>query len=118
MNVSSSANLVSPFRFSDFNFVEGQTIPEKELPRRNLPDYLYEERDGFPVMVAYRASKTANLLFTVSLNQRLRASGIRSFGVNPGSKSNRTIPFYPALIGELIAQDVLSDLSEKQDHAS
>lgn len=103
VNVSSSANLVSPFRFSDYNFVEGQTIPKNELPRKNLPDYLYEEHDGFPGMVAYGASKTANLLFTVALNQRLRASGIRSFGVNPGGRSSRIIPCHPALIGELIA---------------
>ncbi|KAI1502303.1 hypothetical protein F5X99DRAFT_379763 [Biscogniauxia marginata] len=83
INVSSSAHMISPMRFGDYNF-EGKTLPQHEQPRRNLPEYLYETQGGFPGVVAYGASKTANILFTVALNERLRSSGIRSFAVNPG----------------------------------
>ncbi|KAI5928660.1 hypothetical protein F4810DRAFT_705596 [Camillea tinctor] len=84
INVSSSAHMISPMRFSDYNF-EGKTLlPQREQPRKNLPEHLYEKQGGFPGMVAYGASKTANVLFAVALNERLRSSGIRSFAVNPG----------------------------------
>ncbi|CAJ2506994.1 Uu.00g081800.m01.CDS01 [Anthostomella pinea] len=83
VNVSSSAHVISPFRFSDYNF-EGKPLPQREQPRKNLPDHLYEQHDGFPGMVAYGASKTANILFSVALNERLLPSGIRSYAVNPG----------------------------------
>ncbi|KAI1636700.1 hypothetical protein F4809DRAFT_641248 [Biscogniauxia mediterranea] len=84
INVSSSAHMISPIRFSDYNFESKTSLPQREQPRKNLPEHLYEQQGGFPGMVAYGASKTANVLFTVALNERLRSSGIQSFAVNPG----------------------------------
>ena len=83
VNVTSTGNFVSPFRFSDYNF-EGKPLAPDEQPRRNLPKHIYQEYDGFPGVIAYGASKTANVLFSVALNDRLRSKGIRSFAVHPG----------------------------------
>jgi NAD(P)-dependent dehydrogenase (short-subunit alcohol dehydrogenase family) len=48
-------------------------------------DDLNWERRPYDKFVAYGASKTANLLFMVGLDQRLRADGVRAFSVNPGA---------------------------------
>ncbi|KAH9900633.1 hypothetical protein F4778DRAFT_152637 [Xylariomycetidae sp. FL2044] len=83
INVSSSAYLISPMRFSDYNF-EGKPLASDEQPRKNLPAHLYAEIDGFPGTIAYGVSKTANILFCVALNDRLGSRGIRSLAVYPG----------------------------------
>ncbi|KAI1485692.1 hypothetical protein F5X96DRAFT_682614 [Biscogniauxia mediterranea] len=84
INVSSSAHMISPIRFSDYNFEAKASLPQREQPRKNLPEHLYEQQGGFPGMVASGASKMASVLFTVALNERLRSSGIQGFAVNPG----------------------------------
>ncbi len=43
------------------------------------------ERGPYDKFKAYGAAKTANVLFTVALDARFRASGIRSFAVHPGT---------------------------------
>ncbi len=63
VNVSSAANGVSAVRFDDPNFGEGK---------------------NFESFTAYAQSKTANLLFTLSLAQKLGSKGLRSIGVDPG----------------------------------
>lgn len=85
VNVSSSGHRISPVRFRDYNF-EGRNVPTDQLPRKGLPDWVTETVDGFPGMVAYGMSKTANVLFSVGLKRRL---GIQSFAVDPGSESPR-----------------------------
>ncbi|GAA3960456.1 SDR family NAD(P)-dependent oxidoreductase [Mucilaginibacter dorajii] len=63
VNVSSYGHQMAPFNFDDPNFVNRD----------------YETLQG------YGQSKTANNLFTVELDHRGKAFGIRSFSVHPGS---------------------------------
>jgi NAD(P)-dependent dehydrogenase (short-subunit alcohol dehydrogenase family) len=63
INVSSYGHQMAPFNFDDPNF-------------NNRP---YETLQG------YGQSKTANNLFTVELDHRGKAVGVRSFAVHPGS---------------------------------
>lgn len=95
VNVSSSAHRISPMRFSDINFDEyvkgpkqGQiAVPEKERPHPKNPAWtMARSDDGFPGMVAYGVSKTANILFTVELNRRLASKGVQSFALHPGGE--------------------------------
>ena len=85
VNLTSTGNYASPFRFSDYNF-EGKHLAPDEEPPKYLPKFLYEECDGFLGVMAYCASKTANVLFSLALNDRLHSSGIRSFAVHPGGE--------------------------------
>lgn len=102
VNVSSSGHRISPVRFSDYNFEhvdderddhrdkktqeEPIGIPADELPHKSNPAWVLAAIDGFPGTVAYGASKSANILFTVALKRRLRSQGIESFAVDPGSE--------------------------------
>lgn len=63
INVSSFGHQMAPFNFEDPNFV-------------NRP---YETLQG------YGQSKTANNLFTVELDKRGKAFGVRAYAVHPGS---------------------------------
>jgi len=47
-------------------------------------DDLHYERRDYDKWQAYGQSKSANVLFTVELDRRLRAKGVRSFAVHPG----------------------------------
>lgn len=49
----------------------------------DLEDPGWEHRD-YDKFAAYGASKTANVLFTVELDRRLKARGVRSYAVHPG----------------------------------
>lgn len=49
----------------------------------DLEDPNFESRPYDP-WVSYACSKTANILFTVALDKRLKAKGVRSFAVHPG----------------------------------
>lgn len=63
VNVSSAAHRGSVVHFEDINFNEGKN---------------YEK------FLAYAQSKSANLLFSVGLTQKLGGKNLRSFGVDPG----------------------------------
>lgn len=97
INITSTAQRISPMRFSDYNFdneVDGPkrgkiAIPAGEQPSPRLAAWiLARSADGFPGMVAYGQSKTANVLFTVALKRRLADKGIESFAVHPGGEFN------------------------------
>jgi len=47
-------------------------------------DDLHYERRDYDKWQAYGQSKSANVLFTVELDRRLQAKGVRSFAVHPG----------------------------------
>ncbi|RFU72832.1 oxidoreductase [Trichoderma arundinaceum] len=64
VNVSSGGHFFSGIRHADVNFDEGKT---------------YEK------WTAYGQSKTANILFSISLAKRLGERGLLSFSLNPGS---------------------------------
>lgn len=63
INVSSFGHQISPFHFDDPNFMNRQ----------------YETLQG------YGQSKTANNLFTVELDHRGKACGVRAFSLHPGA---------------------------------
>ena len=53
------------------------------------------DRGAYSAWAAYGQSKTANILFTVSLNQRFRSQGLLALAVDPGdvqSDLNRHVP--------------------------
>jgi NAD(P)-dependent dehydrogenase (short-subunit alcohol dehydrogenase family) len=74
VNLSSRGHHISPVVFEDINF---------------------ENREYDPFL-AYGQSKTANVLFTVSLDERGKADNIRAFAVHPGAildtELSRSIP--------------------------
>jgi NAD(P)-dependent dehydrogenase (short-subunit alcohol dehydrogenase family) len=63
VNLSSAGHRLSPFRFEDPLF----------------------EKDDYNKWVAYGQAKTANVLFSVALDERFKDRGIRSFAVHPGA---------------------------------
>ena len=54
-----------------------------KLSNVNLEDPNYQNRD-YDKWVAYGESKSANILFSVGLDQRLKDRGVRSLAVHPG----------------------------------
>ncbi|KAF4456090.1 oxidoreductase [Fusarium austroafricanum] len=63
VNVSSNGHSLGPIRFPDPHFSDGE---------------IYDE------WAAYGQSKTANMLFSVSLAQKLGSRGLQSYSLNPG----------------------------------
>ncbi|PYI00451.1 short-chain dehydrogenase [Aspergillus sclerotiicarbonarius CBS 121057] len=63
VNLTSTAYLITPIRFGDWNFSEGKE---------------YDHWTG------YGQSKTANILFAYGLSQRLKDRGIAAVAVHPG----------------------------------
>jgi NAD(P)-dependent dehydrogenase (short-subunit alcohol dehydrogenase family) len=42
--------------------------------------------DGYNGWVAYGQAKSANILFSIGLNERLREKGVATYAVHPGCK--------------------------------
>ena len=87
VNVASNGHRYSPVRFSDINWEKAQN----EIPKEEWLDYDFlKARVSVPTaqpyipMAAYGVSKTANILFAVSLDQKLEPLGIRSLAPHPG----------------------------------
>lgn len=89
INVSSMATMVSPLRFSDLN-CEKPTLelPEDEKPNLGLMKtaaLVVDETMSYIPMGAYGQSKTANVLYSVALNEKLYANfGVASIAIHPG----------------------------------
>ncbi|PVH86419.1 NAD(P)-binding protein [Cadophora sp. DSE1049] len=64
VNVSSLLYQFSPVRFDDYNFSNGAT---------------------FNTWEAYGQSKTANILFSVALAEKLASKGVKSYSIHPGN---------------------------------
>ncbi|KAK7958000.1 Short-chain dehydrogenase/reductase SDR [Apiospora saccharicola] len=85
VNLSSQGHRCSPVRFHDIN-IEGKEVPEEEkMPSYMPPTFTRKNEDGYMPIAAYGQSKSANILFTVGLQKRLKSRGIASFAVHPGS---------------------------------
>ncbi|KAH8681703.1 hypothetical protein BX600DRAFT_505361 [Xylariales sp. PMI_506] len=85
VNLTSKSHRLSPMRFHDFN-IEGKAVPPEELsPVPLAPAFARQTPDGYQSILAYAQSKTANILFTLSLQERLGRNGICSYAVHPGS---------------------------------
>lgn len=90
INVSSYGHQFSPVRFSDVNFSKlPSELPEEERPEIQKAQYLTGKdwsNEAYVGFFSYGQSKTANILFSVSLNQKLREKyGIASYAVHPGA---------------------------------
>ncbi|KAB2572650.1 Retinol dehydrogenase 12 [Lasiodiplodia theobromae] len=91
VNVSSEGHRMQPFRFSDYN---GEKVNQEELPEEerinpamkdHLPPFILEPEEGYVAFMAYGQSKTANVLFTVGLNERFKGTGVVSYALHPGT---------------------------------
>jgi NAD(P)-dependent dehydrogenase (short-subunit alcohol dehydrogenase family) len=58
------------------------------------------KEDGYNGWVAYGQAKTANILFSCGLNEKLKEKGVASYAVHPGCK------WRAALCGSLMDADV------------
>ncbi|KAK4943897.1 hypothetical protein LTR10_016613 [Elasticomyces elasticus] len=70
INLTSLGHTISPVRFDDYNFSGGKT---------------YNQWEG------YGQSKTANVLFSHSLGNKLRSRSIQSYSVHPGAIFNTNL---------------------------
>ncbi|KAF9001501.1 hypothetical protein BDQ17DRAFT_1358312 [Cyathus striatus] len=85
ISVSSVAHGISPVRFDDINFKDGEVYNK---------------------FVAYGQSKTANILFAIGLNKRLyEKRGIQSFAVHPGSIEGTGLTKHLDLVAEGIKDE-------------
>ena len=87
INVTSGGHIISPIRFSDYNFHKRpEDIPEEERPM-SRPNMSFDPPPGktYLPFVAYGQSKTANILLSVYLTRNLSKYGIRSIATHPGS---------------------------------
>ncbi|KAI1383742.1 retinol dehydrogenase 13 [Hypoxylon trugodes] len=84
INLSSHGHRLSPIRFHDYN-IENKEVPPEEKPFSPLPPTFSKvTEDGYMGTIAYAQSKTANILFTLYLQEHLQAKGITSYAVHPG----------------------------------
>lgn len=90
VNISSYGHQFSPVRFSDLNFSKlPSELPEQERPDIEKALFLTGKdwsNEAYGSFSSYGQSKTANILFSVSLNQKLGEKyGIASYAVHPGA---------------------------------
>lgn len=86
VNVTSQGHRLSPIRFHDYNF-EGKEVPDEEKPASWVPEHFLPKADKpYSGFLSYGQCKTANILFSIGLTERLEAEGIRSYAVHPGCK--------------------------------
>lgn len=135
VNTSSEAHRISPVRFSDWNLEPGKEVPADEEPRRGMPEgilrgggryvvssygimvwnlVLTENWFRYEPSVAYGQSKTANILFAVSLSSKLAATGVICYAIHPGSKcSSLKIAREILTQGIAIMTDLVRDMDEE-----
>jgi len=86
INLTSAGHRLSPVRFSDYNWEKSNDeIPEEERHVQLPPKFAKGADDGYNGWLAYGQAKTANMLFSVGLNEKYRGKGVRSYAVHPGS---------------------------------
>ncbi|CAC9890123.1 unnamed protein product [Aureobasidium pullulans] len=83
INVSSEGHRIGPVRFHDYNF-EGKQVPEEEQP--STKQARLKDGHNYSVWVAYGQTKSANILFSLALNDRFGNKGIRSYACHPGDR--------------------------------
>lgn len=98
VNLSSQGHRCSPVRFHDIN-IEGKEVPEEEKqPSYMPPTFTRANEDGYIPIAAYGQSKSANILFSMGLQKRLKSRGIAAFAVHPGCESHlRHTPWSPVV---------------------
>ncbi|KAI0967164.1 hypothetical protein F4678DRAFT_475388 [Xylaria arbuscula] len=84
VNLSSHGHMLSPVRFHDYN-MENKEIPRVERPVSSMPPaFAKVSEDGYLSTIAYSQSKTANILFTLYLQDHAEVSGIMAYALHPG----------------------------------
>jgi len=87
INLSSAGHRLSPIRFSDYNLEkQNEDLPEEERHGPLSEGFAKATNNGYNGWVAYGHAKTANILFSVGLNEKLGPKGVRSYAVHPGSE--------------------------------
>lgn len=99
VNVTSAGHRLSPIRFHDYN-IDGKPVPDEEQPPPAMIA-AYGKVEAYNGWIAYGQSKTANILFSVSLNQYFKSKGIVSFAVHPGCEYSQKNILPYALINRL-----------------
>lgn len=87
VNLTSAGHIISPVRFSDHNFTKRpEDLPEDERPM-SRPGLSFDPPPGktYVPFVAYGQSKTANVLMSLSISEKLAQEGVRSIATHPGS---------------------------------
>jgi NAD(P)-dependent dehydrogenase (short-subunit alcohol dehydrogenase family) len=88
VNVVSNGYALSPVRFSDYNFDgKGNELPDDEKPNKAACE-MFGVPLGFDYLppIAYGQSKTAGILFTRELADRLKGTNVIVNSVHPGGK--------------------------------
>jgi NAD(P)-dependent dehydrogenase (short-subunit alcohol dehydrogenase family) len=91
INLTSLGHRISPVRFSDYNLTGKDVPPEEKNPGPLPPIFTENKPDGYNGWVAYGQAKTANILYSIGLNERLKEKGISSYAVHPGCECRTTI---------------------------
>ncbi|KAK1146342.1 hypothetical protein N8T08_003129 [Aspergillus melleus] len=114
INITGGWHQFSPIRFDDYNW-EGKPIPADQEPNKAVLAHFGAKTEGdYLPEAAYAQSKTANILFSVALNTRLKSRGIASYAVNPGgilTEIGRHIPLEKA---QKIVESGLLDKTPEQ----
>ena len=85
INLTSLGHRLSPVRFSDYNLEKSnEEVPEAERHAPLPPAFSKTASDGYNGYVAYGQAKTANILFSVGINENFGEKGVKSYAVHPG----------------------------------
>ncbi|CAI6238046.1 unnamed protein product [Periconia digitata] len=85
VNVVSIGHIISPFRFSDYNFDGVETLPDDEQPsKEGCAMFGIPISFGYVPPIAYGQSKTAGILYTQKLAEKLKDSNATAISVMPG----------------------------------
>ncbi|KAI5861518.1 retinol dehydrogenase 13 [Durotheca rogersii] len=104
VNLASHGHRLSTIRFHDYN-IENKEVPPEEKPFSPMPPAFSRVcEDGYMPTVAYAQSKTANILFTLYLQEHLKSKGIMSYAVHPGSVSTNLGRDHDPEMAEAIAK--------------
>jgi len=88
VNVSSWGHNAHPIRFSDWNWEGAESVPEEEKGNVQMMGMFDKDLTftKYTPFAAYGQSKTANILFTVGLDQKLLEKyGILALALHPGA---------------------------------
>jgi NAD(P)-dependent dehydrogenase (short-subunit alcohol dehydrogenase family) len=87
VNLTSLGHRLSPVRFSDYNLQKrNEEVPEEERHAQLPPAFAKTASDGYNGYIAYGQAKTANILFSVAINEKFGGRGVKSYAVHPGCK--------------------------------
>lgn len=105
VNVTSAGHRLSPIRFHDYN-LEGRDVPPEEQPPPGLPPAFYAVSGAYNGWLAYGQSKTANILFSRALNERLKGTGVTSYAVHPGCMFFLLFALPPCSVGTKLSSNL------------